>query len=72
MALLSLLKADSAKPLWVVGLILAGTGQGAVVGCTQLAVLAPLPVSQSAYALGFFNFARAFAQVGVPHYSLSP
>jgi hypothetical protein len=62
MALLSTLEADSSKALWVVYQILSGVGLGTVIGCCSFAVLAPLPVSKSAHAFGFFFFIRAFFQ----------
>ena len=43
----------------------AGVGIGMVWVLTQFPILAPLPVSNSAHALGFHVFLRRLAQVSV-------
>ncbi|KAI0352489.1 iron permease [Trametes cingulata] len=60
--LLSLLQADSAAPQWIGFQFLMSAGTGIIYASTVFAVLAPLPVSRNAAALGFFMFCRTFAQ----------
>lgn len=50
---------------------LVSVGGGFVYAITYFPVLAPLPVSESAYALAFFAFCRAFAGVGADAFSTS-
>ncbi|THH32210.1 hypothetical protein EUX98_g1991 [Antrodiella citrinella] len=59
--LLSLLKADSNTGQWVGYQILVSIGTGLIFGGPMFAILAPLPVTSSAYALAFFQFLRTFA-----------
>jgi len=60
--LLSLLKADSSTGKWVGFQLLAAAGTGFIYAGTLFPVLAPLPLEQTAAALAFFAFLRAFAQ----------
>ncbi|KAH8078743.1 iron permease [Cristinia sonorae] len=59
--LMSLLRADSRTAQWVGYQILVSIGVGLNFGGPMYAVLAPLPVTSSAYALAFFQFTRTFA-----------
>ncbi|KAF8148433.1 iron permease [Crassisporium funariophilum] len=60
--LLSLLRAESNVGQWVGFQIVASAGTGMIFAGTVFPILAPLPVSRTAAALGFFAFLRAFAQ----------
>jgi len=59
--LLSLLKGDSTKPQWVGYQVLVSIGTGLIFAGPNYPILAPLPVSSSAYALAFYQFLRTFA-----------
>jgi len=60
--LLTLLKVSSSTGMWVGFQILAAAGTGMIWSGTIFPVLAPLPVEDTATALAFYAFARAFAQ----------
>ncbi|KAI0776679.1 iron permease [Trametes elegans] len=60
--LLSLLNKDSGPAKYIGFQIPLGVGLGILWISTQFPILAPLPFSNSAYALAFFIFVRNFAQ----------
>ncbi|TDL19134.1 iron permease [Rickenella mellea] len=60
--LLSLLKADSSVSQWVGYQFLAAAGAGLMTTGTIFPILAPLPVSRTAAAVGFLTFFRSLAQ----------
>ncbi|KAL1937975.1 hypothetical protein VTO73DRAFT_12725 [Trametes versicolor] len=60
--LLSLLNEKSSAATYIGFQIPLGVGLGILWISTQFPILAPLPVSNSAYALAFFVFVRNFAQ----------
>jgi len=59
--LLSLLKGNSTTGQWVGYQILVSIGTGLIFGGPLFPILAPLPISSSAYAVAFFQFLRTFA-----------
>ncbi|KZT60037.1 iron permease [Calocera cornea HHB12733] len=60
-ALLSTLTKDSTTAEWVLYQMLTSAGLGVLWISTEFPVLAPLPSSQNAHALAFFNFLRTAA-----------
>jgi hypothetical protein len=60
--LMTFLKATSHVGQWVGFQFVASAGTGMIFAGTVFPILAPLPVSRTAAALGFFAFLRAFAQ----------
>lgn len=60
---LSMVTENSSRAQYIATQIPAGIGIGMVWVLTQFPILAPLPVSNSAHALGFHVFLRRFAQV---------
>ncbi|KDR69579.1 hypothetical protein GALMADRAFT_77246 [Galerina marginata CBS 339.88] len=60
--LMTFLKATSNVGQWVGFQFVASAGTGMIFAGTIFPILAPLPVSRTASALGFFAFLRAFAQ----------
>ncbi|KZT60036.1 MFS general substrate transporter [Calocera cornea HHB12733] len=60
-ALLSTLTKDSTTAEWVLYQMLTSAGLGVLWISTEFPVLAPLPASQNAHALAFFNFLRTAA-----------
>ncbi|OCH84463.1 MFS general substrate transporter [Obba rivulosa] len=63
MGLLSTINEDSSLAKTVAYPALVGVGGGIVYAVASFPVLAPLPVKESAHALAFFSFCRAFAGV---------
>lgn len=61
--LLSTLKANSSAAKYISYQVVLGLGMGNLWVATQFPILAPLPFSNNAHALGFFTFVRCFAQV---------
>ncbi|KAJ7723104.1 iron permease [Mycena maculata] len=60
--LLSMLTYDAPLGHWVGFQFVAAAGTGMIFAATVFPILAPLSVSRTAAALGFFAFCRAFAQ----------
>lgn len=60
---LSILDENSSRATYIGCQIPLGVGLGIIWISTQFPILAPLPFSNSAYALAFFTFLRCFAQV---------
>ncbi|KAH9847880.1 iron permease [Lenzites betulinus] len=60
--LLTMLKVDSPTSAWAGYQIISAAGIGLVWAVTIFPILAPLPVTRAASALGFYNFSRTFAQ----------
>lgn len=58
MGILTLADANMPKSKWVGYQILEGLGIGIVFSSPKFAILAPLPVTESAHALSFFIFVR--------------
>ncbi|KAI0654620.1 iron permease [Cubamyces menziesii] len=59
---MSIMNVNSSRAQYIATQIPAGIGIGMVWVLTQFPILAPLPVSNSAHALGFHVFLRRFAQ----------
>ncbi|TFK91566.1 iron permease [Polyporus arcularius HHB13444] len=59
---LSMITENSSRAQYIATQIPAGVGIGMIWVATQFPILAPLPVSNSAHALGFHIFLRRFAQ----------
>ena len=60
---MSIMSVSSSRAQYIATQIPAGIGIGMIWVLTQFPILAPLPVSNSAHALGFHIFLRRFAQV---------
>lgn len=68
--ILTTLNADSSRAQYIGSEVLLAVGLGIVWISTQFPILAPLPFSNNARALGFFTFTRVFAQVRHPEFVL--
>ena len=63
LGLLSTVTADTSRAKSIGYQIIAGAGIGILCTCTYFPVLAPLPVTANAKALGLFMFLRYFSQI---------
>ncbi|KAG8990543.1 hypothetical protein FRB90_001730 [Tulasnella sp. 427] len=61
--LLTLLDRESSKAKWVGFQIIEGIGLGIIYPITSFPVLAPIPVTQSGYALALWTFVRSYGQM---------
>ncbi|KAG8964859.1 hypothetical protein FRC05_003564 [Tulasnella sp. 425] len=61
--LLSLLDRETSKAEWVGFQIIEGVGLGLLYPITSFPVLAPIPVTQSGYALALWTFVRSYGQM---------
>ncbi|CDO74981.1 hypothetical protein BN946_scf184945.g53 [Trametes cinnabarina] len=60
--LFTLLKADSPTSMWAGFQVITAAGLGIIWGATIFPILASIPVSRMAAAIGFYGFLRTFAQ----------
>ncbi|KAG8899736.1 hypothetical protein FRB99_006465 [Tulasnella sp. 403] len=60
--LLTLLKATTPKGQWVGFQLVEGVGLGILFTAPQFPILAAVPVTETAHALAFFTFVRAYSQ----------
>ncbi|GAA5825806.1 hypothetical protein JCM5353_002439 [Sporobolomyces roseus] len=63
MGLMTLIKWDSGKAVWVGFPVITGMGIGMLYSATNFPILAPVTPSQQPFASAFYGFTRSFGQV---------